>query len=305
MEKTIQDILNTINNAVASFQETIPGIQDLIFSELQPIIKQLEIKNGTILNNLSNIKLIGGLKNTLEKIVITAQYSSAVNDFIESFDAVSNLNQQYFKQFNQAFTPSETLPVLKELTIESTINDLVGQGLNVAVIDPIRDIMRQNITTGGSYADFQEQLRNFILTNDTGEGALESHTKQITIDAINQYSAQYHDAIATDLNYNWSQYLGSLLTTSRELCIQLVAKRWIHKDELPEIIAGNIDGHQCKLSKSTGLPLGMIPDTTASNFNIYRGGYTCGHQEFRCPDFVVPEAVRKAFENKKKLKAQA
>jgi len=183
------------------------------------------------------------------------------------------------------------------LAVESTINALLGQGLSSNVIAPVQKILTDNITTGGSYAKFQEQLQNHILQNETGEGNLQRYTKQITTDAINQYNAQYGETVAQDLQFSWGRYMGSNLTTSREFCVLLTDKQWVHKSELPEIIKGHIDGTDCKLSKTTGLPLGMIPDTDADNFKVRRGGYNCGHQFFWVPDSAVPKNVKDKFEN--------
>lgn len=292
MDKSINKILSAIDVAISKFQESVPGIQKLVYEELQPLIKQIEIKNGRLLNNLNNLKLIGTLQNKLEKIIVNSQYKQSVNDFIQSFTEVSNLNNEYFSKFNKKLKTKNTLPIIKQLAVEATINDLVGQGMKSSIIDPIQKILNQNITTGGNYARFQDQLRNHILTNETGEGSMERYTKQITTDAINQYNAQYHDAIAQDLNFNWGRYIGSNINTSREFCVYLTKKQWVKRSELPEILKGNIDGHQCKLGKTTKLPIGMIPGTTVDNFKILRGGYNCGHQFFWVPDSAVPENIK-------------
>ena len=297
MDQSIQDILKTIDDSISKFQDAIPGIQKLMYDELQPIVKQLQIKDGKLLNNLDNLKLLGSLQNKLEKVIISAQYKQSVNGFIDSFTDISNLNMDYFKQFNQKYSPAKTLPIIQSLAIEQTVNDLMGQGLVSNVINPIKSILTQNITTGGNYAQFQDQLQNYLLNNNTGEGSLVKYTKQITTDAINQYNAQYAETIAQDLQFSWGRYVGSNINTSREFCIYLTRKQWVHKTELPTIIEGDIDGHQCKLSKSTGLPIGMIPDTNASNFKIRRGGYNCGHQFFWIPDSAVPAVIKAAIGN--------
>jgi hypothetical protein len=299
VEQSIKDILSTIDSAIANFQDAIPDIQKMVYDELQPLIKQLQIKNGKLLNNLENLKLIGTLKNKLEKIIISGEYKKSVQSFIDSFSAVSNLNNDYFAQFNKKYKPKNTLPIIKQLAVESTINDLIGQGLNSNIIAPIQKILQQNITTGGSYANFQDVLRNHILSNETGEGNLQRYTKQITTDAINQYNAQYGETIAQDLQFNWGRYVGSNITTTREFCTYLTAKQWVHKTELAEIIKGNIDGHECKISKTTNLPIGLIADTNADNFKVRRGGYNCGHQFFWLPDSSVPPDMINKFDNKK------
>lgn len=300
MEQSIKAILSAIDDAIAQFQDAIPGIQKLVYEGLQPIVKELQVKNGRLLNNIDNLKLIGALQNKLKKIIISAEYKKSVQRFIDSFTTVSSLNNEYYSQFNRKYKPKNTLPIIKQLAVESTINDLVGQGLSSNIIAPIQKILQQNITTGGSYAKFQEQLQNHILQNETGEGNLQQYTKQITTDAINQYSAQYSETVAQDLQFNWGRYVGSNITTTREFCTLLTEKQWVHKSELSEIIKGHIDGTDCKLSKTTGLPLGMIPDTNADNFKVRRGGYNCGHQFFWVPDSAVPADVRAKFENKGK-----
>jgi hypothetical protein len=301
LEQSIKNILTTIDNAIATFQTSIPNIQKMVLDELQPLVKQLSVKNGNLLNSVENLKLIGAIKNKLERIIISANYKESVNHFIDSFTEISNLNNNYFKEFNKTFKPNKTLPIVKQLAVEATINDLIGIGLQSNFINPIQSILQQNITTGGSYANFVEVLQNHILNNHTGEGNLQRYTKQITTDAIHQYNAQYAEIIAQDLQFNWGRYLGSTLTTSREFCIFLRKKEWVHKSELPAIIKGHIDGQDCKLSKTTGLPLGMIPDTNTDNFKVRRGGYNCGDQFFWVPDSAVPADVKKKFENKGNL----
>lgn len=297
MEQSIKEILQTIDDAINRFQEKIPGIQKIMFDELQPLLKELQVQNGKLLNNVENLKLLGSIKNKLEKIIISREYKEAVKKFVASYDTLSALNMNYFAQFNQKFMPSKTLPIIKQLAIENTITDLVGQGMSETITGGVRDILNTNITTGGSYASLQDQLRDHMLYTDTGDGSLVKYTKQISTDAVNQFHAQYHEAIAQDLQFNWGRYVGSLIKTSREFCILLTAKEWVHKSELPEVIKGHIDGHKCKLSKTTGLPLGMIPGTDASNFKIRRGGYQCGHHWFTVPDSAVPENVKKKFAN--------
>lgn len=292
MEQSIKDILSAIDDSIVNFQDAIPSVQKMIYEEIQPLIKRIEIRDGKFLNNLNNLKLIGELKNKLQKVIVNSRYKKTVENFINNFETISTLNLEYFQQFNKKYKPKNTLPIIRELAVETTVNDLIGQGMESSIIEPIRSILNQNITTGGSYAEFQDQLRDHILTNDTGEGSLERYTKQITTDAINQYNAQYHDTIAQDLNFNWGQYVGSNITTTREFCLLLTKKRWVHKSELPTVIEGFIDNQQCQLSKATKLPLGMIAGTNIGNFKIRRGGYNCGHQFFWVPDSSVPLEVK-------------
>lgn len=291
-DKTIKDLIKHMEGSIESFQKGIPEIQKGVLDSLVSQLKDLQTQDGKILNSVQNLKLINGIKNKLERLIISEGYKDNVKQYIDAFDAVASLQQQYFADFNLKFKPSKTLPIIKEMAIDSTLNDLLGQGLQSNVVDRLHSILQDNVTSGGSYASLNDQLRSTIVGGEDTDGLLQRYSKTITTDAINQYSAQYHEALAMDLNLSWGRYVGSNLTTTREFCDRLTAKEWVHKSELPMIIEGVIDGHKCKLSKSTGLPLGMIPGTNADNFKIRRGGYNCGHQFFWVPDVAVPEDVK-------------
>lgn len=293
-DKLIKSILKEIEGAVTNFQKNIPGIQKGMLDGVIEQLKDLSVQNGRVLNSVQNLKLIMQIKNRLEKLIVSEGYKESVKEFIKAFDTVAGLQQQYFADFNFKFKPSKTLPIIREASVDKTLNDLLGQGLQSNVVDKVHDVLLSNITTGGSYASLAEQLRNSILTNETGEGVMERYSKTITTDAINQYAAQYHDTLAQDLNLNWGRYIGSNLKTTREFCEKLTEKEWVHRTELPEILKGNIDGGTVKLNKQK-LPLGMIPGTTPDNFKVRRGGYNCGHQFFWVPDSSVPEHIRANF----------
>jgi hypothetical protein len=294
-DKTIKALIKHMEDSVDSFQKGVPEIQKGVLDSLIDQLKDLETQGGKILNSVKNLKLINGLKNKMERLIISEGYKDNVKQYIEAFGVVESLQQQYFADFNYKFKPTKTLPIIKEMAVDKTLNDLLGQGLQSNVIDRLHAILNDNVTTGGSYASLNEQLRSTIVGGEENEGILQRYSKTITVDSINQYSAQYHEALAQDLKFNWGRYIGSNLTTTREFCILLEKKEWAHRTELPAIIRGEIDGHQCKLSKSTKLPLGMIPGTNVDNFKIRRGGYNCGHQWFWTPDSAVPENIKMRF----------
>ena len=64
-----------------------------------------------------------------------------------------------------------------------------------------------------------QQVRDYLLRiTALGQGAMARYTKQITTDALNQYGAQYLNAVTNDLGPRLvSAYLGALIDTSRTL----------------------------------------------------------------------------------------
>lgn len=290
-EEIIKQIFSETENAVNNFQKAIPGIQDKLLEKITLSLKDLQLTDGKILNNVRNLKLINDLKNNIERIIITKQYSSDVKDFVSTYDNIAALQISYFSSYNNKFTPNKTLPIIKDAAVDLTLNGLLKSGIQANVVDSIGQILVRNSTTGGSYAALTEMLRTEIKGNSEVDGSLLKYAKTYTVDAINGFSRQYHQSIAQDLKFNWGRYIGSNITTTREFCEWMTKKEWFHRSELPEIIKGNIDGHQCKLSKY-GLPLGMKKETNVNNFETLAGGWQCAHHVYWVPDSAVPKIIK-------------
>jgi len=292
------EIVKVIEESIAKFQGNVPDIQREIYREVMLLVKDLEIKDGFLKNSVGNIKKINSLKKKLEKIILSDEYKASAKDFIKTFDAVSKLNNEYFKSLETKFTPPKVLDAIKVQSVGSAVESLTEAGINQGVTKPIFEILRTNITTGGSIADMQDILTKFINKSDTSVGVLERYTSQITTDAINQYNAIYNETVAMDLGWDWFEYVGSNIDTTRTFCIACTKKRYIHRKEFPKVIAGDfaefkdLDG---EIYAKTGLPQGMIEGTNESNFPTYRGGYNCGHQMYPVPPLNVPKTIRNKF----------
>ncbi len=115
--------------------------------------------------------------------------------------------------------------------------------------------------------------------------------------AISQFAGQNNKIFTDDLNIEWFQYVGSNIETTREFCEHLTKKEFVHKSEIPTILSGLIDKHQCEIYEKTGLPRGMIDGTNEENFQVYCGGWNCRHQLVPVAKEAVPKEIRERFEN--------
>jgi hypothetical protein len=140
-----------------------------------------------------------------------------------------------------------------------------------------------------------ERLREYLTTTKAGDGALERYAKQITTDALNQYSAQYLQVVSNDLGLQWYRYTGAEIETSRPFCKACLDKQYIHQSEIPDLLAGKFPEFKKEggeINSKTKLPQGMIAGTNPENFHIYRGGWNCGHQLVPVSEDRVPEIAK-------------
>lgn len=285
----------TIQSEVDKFNSSIPKIQKQILSEIEILIKGLDVKNGSLKVNTRNLRIVGSIKSKIESLILkNRDYKDRLKTFIKAFDVITIEQNKYFESLSDEYTPPKLLKEIRVQAKDATYESLTKAGIGQNLSRPIQEIIKTNITTGAKYTDMVTQLRDYITNNKSGEGKLEKYSKQITTDALNQYAAQYSDIVTNDLGLEWFQYVGALIETSRPFCVALHKKRYINRSEIPAIIEGDFpefkeaDG---TLNKN-GQPQGMIPNTNPENFKVYRGGFNCGHQLTPVSELAVPKDKR-------------
>jgi hypothetical protein len=293
-----QDILEKINDSISNMNKRIPSIQKDIYDSLQEDLRKLELQNGQIKATVKNLSLINSIKNKLNRIILTPEYKAEVKDFARSFNEITSLQNEYWKGIDNLFKPKALLQAIKEQAIGHTVAKLTESGIGANIAEPIADILRTNITTGGSYKDLTKQLRENLLNTET-PGTMEKYVGQITTDAVNQYSNQYTQIVSNDLGYEWFKYDNTDILTTRPFCDAMTDRPYFHISEVPALLRA--DGltylnkktgkrEPVSIYEKTGLPSGMIPGTDASNFFVRRGGYRCGHSIRPVNERQVPEA---------------
>ena len=284
--KMIDTLTEEIDRAVREFTDGLPAIQKKIYASLLDELKGLKLySDGSIKNNYENIRKIARIKKTLKDIILNKPYLIKVNGFVDAYESVEKIQNIYFGKLSADFTPKKVLEEVKKQSVDDVVEMLTENGINANIAEPIRQIIKTNITSGGSYAELTEQLRDKILGTKDLDGSLVKYSSQITTDAINQYSATYIKVVTDDLGLKWFRYTGSLLKTSRPFCIAMVAKSYVHESEFPEILKGNIDGKKVSLA-------GLNANTTPANFQILRGGWNCSHQLIPISAVSVPQNIK-------------
>lgn len=292
----IKSISSTIDGSVDKFNSNIPKIQRQILDEIELISKKLKTgPGGNIKRSAENLKLLGELRNKINKIIRSPEYKGLVKEFAETFGKVSKLQNEYFLNLSKTYNPGAVLQELQVQTVKSVLDSLFESGVSTNIGSKVVDILRVNITSGAKFSDLNNQMREYLTTTKAGDGALVKYSKQITTDSLNQFSRSYLNISAGDLGYSWRRYTGSLIATSRPFCEACVKKKYLFTGEYPALLRGDFkefreaDG---KINPKTKLPEGMIAGTNPENFDTYAGGYQCNHQTIPVPEESVPKQIR-------------
>lgn len=295
---TYNDILKAIGKAVKGFNKKIPAAQRAMFEAIEEEIKRLDLyDDGKIRTTARNLSILASIRNKINRVLVTDEYRADVKKFVESFNEITKLQNDYWKSIEPQFKPRQILKALRKQAVSDTVNKLMESGIGVNIGDRLTDLIRTSITTGGSYKKLTSQLRDGLL-NTEQKGYLDRYAKQVTIDSLNQYSAQYNNVVASDLGYTWFKYDNTDIDTTRPFCDAMTDQPYFHISEIPRLLKADglyysKDGVKTKVPiyDKTGLPQGMIPGTDASTFFVNRGGYNCGHQVRPIAERQVPAEV--------------
>lgn len=288
-------ITKEADQAVKKFNEKIPAMQRATYEELMLQLKRLDLNGGNIKATVANLKIIQSIKNKLTRIILNDEYLGDVKELVASFNEIAKLQNDYWKTVEAKFKPGPLLREIRLSAISDTVTQLTESGIGANISDVLTDILRQNITAGGSYKALQNQLLEALTDTNRSDGLLTRYAKQITTDSVNQYSAQYTQSVSGDLGFEWYAYQGSDIRTTRPFCDAMTDIRYFHVSEIPRLLRADDlyytkDGKQVKVPiyGRTGLPAGMIEGTNPENFFIRRGGYNCGHQIRPVSEKLVP-----------------
>lgn len=300
---TFKRILDRITKAIEQFNKKIPATQRAMLDAVEEELRRLDVTDGRIKPTVANIKIVASIKSKMLRLIVTDEYTAELKQFIQAFRDITTLQNQYWKSVERTFKPRSILKQIRQQAISDTVAKLGEAGIGTNIGNQIADMLNQNITTGGSYKDLLSQLRGLVVDTPESDGLFNRYAKQITVDSINQYNANYTQIVSSDLGYQWFAYDGADIKTTRPFCDAMTDFRYFHISEVPRLLRADDlyymkDGKRIKvpLYDKTELPHGMIPGTNPENFFVRRGGYNCGHQVRPVSEILVKRQAPEIYE---------
>lgn len=272
----ISDKVDRLDSVPEAFNSKVIKSQKDIFNEILSLLNQLERKNGEIVISSNNLKIIDTILDDLEQVVNQSEYVTAVAEFAKEFDKQATITKElYDKTFDQTEFNALQNAVLRAKKKES-VELLLGGSLDATFYNPIRKALTDSVSSGASFKDTLQAIRDIVEGGDGKLGRLDRYSKQIAYDSFATADAAYTNAIAEDIGAEFYRYVGGVIKDSREFCKERAGK-YYHYKEIEEWGTEHWDGQS----------LGTNPQTIF----ILRGGYNCQHAIIPVAISSVPDDV--------------
>lgn len=238
-----------------------PAFIDGVLAEL----KQMDTKSGQVLSdNQRNRNLINSVRGNVRNVLNSVGYFDAVNNFLFNFDLLSDFQKGIHEQLSGIVVKGSQITPFRKWAIDKVLFDLQGQGLDAALINPIKQEMKKAVDLGGNFQDMSRSVESFLRQGKNGH--LDRIVQLGSQDALGQFNGLVNDAVRREFNLDGFVYVGSVVEGTRPQCL-----RWLAMREIPW--AGF--GKEIEWANRNGT--GWIKGTTKDLFLQNRGGYRCRH----------------------------
>jgi hypothetical protein len=270
---------NIIENGGARFEKSVTSIELAIAKEVRKLFDVIDVSGGKITTNKKAIEFLASLNNRIREALKEGGYNTKVADLLKNFDTIKANTIKLTEIANNVSVTQSSLSDIQRIEVQSALDKLVGSGIDAEFINPMRDALYRNIAFGGTVADAEQIISNYVVSNPEKQSVLARYSGQIARDTISQFDGAIQSAIGNELDLRDYLYVGSIITDSRAQCEYWVTKKILTLDELAIEIntasskpPGYLGDQKCS---------GMIPGTNIDNFSVYRGGYNCRHRAIR------------------------
>lgn len=264
----------------------VEKLQKKMFSDLIAILDDIDKQGGFLVASADNLKKLASLTEDIKSDLFGSDYADVVEAFVNEYDVQKTLNDEILKKEFEAFEKSSLADEVFEKSKSDAIDALLGSPLDTEFLKPLDKLLNDSISTGASWKDTVQNIRDFVEGSEDKDGRLLQYSKTIAHDSFAISDRSYTNAVSDELESEWFFYSGGELPTTRCFCDKRHEK-YFHYKEIEAWGRGE-DLGECK---SGDLWQGAVPATNEKTIFIYAGGFNCQHSILPVSVFSVPSDV--------------
>lgn len=254
--------------AIDALNAQLPNMESTSYDIILQIIDDtFDIKGGQIISDVDFVNKLNQLSaNMLDLIQKAPEFKGPVSKFVKRMNTdVSGAIDRFQKEVNDITTPD--FKNNKKVVIDEIIEQMLGNGLNAEFVQPIRDLIYQNVSSGLSLKQIKQQLKEYIASGKDKSGKLGRYLDQTAQQAADSYSGTINKKLLETFKYNALLMTGTLIDTSSPQCQFVIDELGgkLKRSDWPAVLAHTTDKQP------------MIAGTTFDNLPVNRFHWGCRH----------------------------
>jgi hypothetical protein len=236
---------------------------------VEVIENTFDIKAGQIEAGKDFIKQLNKLTvDVLDLLQKEPKFTGPVSSFIKKLYRISDAITEFQKDVNDIKVPA--LSVEKKIVIDETIDKMLDNGLNQKFVQPLRDLVYRNVTSGLSLSEAKAQIKEYIQGGNDVSGKLGQYLEQTATQAVDAYSGIINKKLLEVFDYDGLLMTGSLIDNSSPQCRFAIEK-----------LNGKITRENWSQVEAIGKKQsGWIEGTTFDNVPLNKLHWGCRHNFF-------------------------
>ncbi len=265
-----KDIIKAKQKAIDALNSRMNEMSLTAYNILLAAIENtFDIKGGKIVSDKNFVKQLNKLTiDVLDLIQSEPKFTGPVSQFVKRMPAISDAISSFQKSTNGITVPD--FEIAKKIVIDETLDQMLNNGLNQHFVQPLRNLIYQNVTSGLSLKDARTAIKDYINGGKDVSGKLGSYLEQTAIQSTDAYSGAINKKLLETFDYDGQLITGSLIDNSSPQCRFAIEelKGKITRENWPQVAA---IGKKFK---------GWIEGTTFDNLPQNKLHHGCRHNFF-------------------------
>lgn len=267
----------TLVAADRKFKEDVSSTESDINRQVMKFQRSFDIKDGNYEQTERNSRLLVEVRRNINEIIAKSKMPKTTETFLTNFDELEQINTGIYGQIvGSSFQLPNTSVYRRQLT-----NFVVSQLADIGVLqktygNEISQIIFETVNLGVPVGNGEERIRDFIMGADRKGGQLAGRAAQIARDTVAGYDGYIQEQILKKYNFDGFFYLGSIIDTSRENCIEMLqgTGRFAQFAVKPGLY--RVEDKQKIINAGRGRS-GFNDAVTPEIFAVIRFGWNCRH----------------------------
>jgi len=265
----------------------LPALEQQAYALLVEIVAELSTRNGQLvadeatraaLNNFTDLYL-----NTLTEL---GDYQGMVSKYLKNFKPIAQLMAEF--NASRGLDPVKAqVGAAQEVVIGEVVDRYLENGLNRGFVQPLRELLFNNVAGGLNKKQALVQLEDFIKSGKDSTGKLAQYLEQTAQQGVDSYEGATNTRIMQAYQIDTLIMSGSLIKTSSRQCRYAINE-----------LGGLIDRADWPALRELAKDDGLVEGTTFDTLPFNRLHWGCRHL---FTPAVLGEKERRIFTKQKPL----